>query len=205
MPLNIDFQQVLLHLLNFVILAGGLYLLLKETIDNSIDEFAMGFGKQIQVNIEENNVSVRDFGRGIPLDSVIKATSILNTGGKVFASDAMTTKCYTSNCYIGNSDSPTDWVSSNDKSVSSIPGGSFDSTTGAYIWSGPSEFTKAMESDVKNSLSSLTTNNGNGYVGGAFGPKFAEWVEKKDGFAKDMLGTTRTQDGTWPGAVEILK
>ena len=60
----------------------GIYVLLKEIVDNSIDEFAMGFGKQIQVNIEENSVSVRDFGRGIPLDSVIKATSILNTGGK---------------------------------------------------------------------------------------------------------------------------
>ena len=60
----------------------GIYVLLKEIVDNSIDEFAMGFGKQIQVNIDENNVSVRDFGRGIPLDSVIKATSILNTGGK---------------------------------------------------------------------------------------------------------------------------
>ena len=60
----------------------GIYVLLKEIVDNSIDEFAMGFGKQILVNIEEDNVSVRDFGRGIPLDSVIKATSILNTGGK---------------------------------------------------------------------------------------------------------------------------
>jgi len=60
----------------------GIYVLLKEIVDNSIDEFAMGFGKQIQINIEDDVVSVRDFGRGIPLDSVIKATSILNTGGK---------------------------------------------------------------------------------------------------------------------------
>ena len=60
----------------------GIYVLLKEIVDNSIDEFAMGFGKQIQINIENDEVSVRDFGRGIPLDSVIKATSILNTGGK---------------------------------------------------------------------------------------------------------------------------
>ena len=51
-------------------------------MDNSIDEYAMGFGKQVQINIENDEVSVRDFGRGIPLDSVIKATSILNTGGK---------------------------------------------------------------------------------------------------------------------------
>ena len=60
----------------------GIYVLLKEIVDNSIDEYAMGFGKQIQINIENDEVSVRDFGRGIPLDSVIKATSILNTGGK---------------------------------------------------------------------------------------------------------------------------
>ena len=60
----------------------GIYVLLKEIVDNSIDEYAMGFGKQIQINIEDDEVSVRDFGRGIPLDSVIKATSILNTGGK---------------------------------------------------------------------------------------------------------------------------
>ena len=60
----------------------GIYVLLKEIIDNSVDEFAMGFGKQVQISIEENVVTVRDFGRGIPLDAVIKATSILNTGGK---------------------------------------------------------------------------------------------------------------------------
>ncbi|MBQ9661413.1 MAG: ATP-binding protein [Bacteroidales bacterium] len=60
----------------------GIYVLLKEIVDNSIDEFAMGFGKEIRINIQMNDVSVRDFGRGIPLDSVIKAVSILNTGGK---------------------------------------------------------------------------------------------------------------------------
>ncbi len=60
----------------------GIYVLLKEIIDNSIDEFVMGFGKQIQVTIEEEKVRVRDFGRGIPLDSVVKAVSVLNTGGK---------------------------------------------------------------------------------------------------------------------------
>lgn len=61
----------------------GIYVLLKEIVDNSIDEFSAGFGKQIQININENNeVTVRDFGRGIPLDSVVKATSELNTGGK---------------------------------------------------------------------------------------------------------------------------
>lgn len=60
----------------------GIYVLLKEIVDNSIDEFAMGFGKQVQIGIENNEVTVRDFGRGIPLDSVVKAVSILNTGGK---------------------------------------------------------------------------------------------------------------------------
>ena len=61
----------------------GIYVLLKEVIDNCIDEFAMGFGKQVTVNIsEEGRVSVRDYGRGIPLGSVIDAVSKLNTGGK---------------------------------------------------------------------------------------------------------------------------
>ena len=60
----------------------GIYVLLKEIIDNSVDEYSMGFGKQILVDIQDNTVSVRDFGRGIPLDSVVKAVSILNTGGK---------------------------------------------------------------------------------------------------------------------------
>ncbi|MBR1872776.1 MAG: ATP-binding protein [Bacteroidales bacterium] len=60
----------------------GIYVLLKEIVDNSIDEFSAGFGKQIQITVEEGTVSVRDFGRGIPLDSVVKATSKLNTGGK---------------------------------------------------------------------------------------------------------------------------
>lgn len=60
----------------------GIYVLLKEIVDNSVDEFSMGFGKEIRIGIEDNRVTVRDFGRGIPLDSVIKAVSILNTGAK---------------------------------------------------------------------------------------------------------------------------
>lgn len=61
----------------------GIYVLLKEIIDNSIDEFAMGYGKQVQIRISDGkSVEVRDFGRGIPLDSVVVATSVLNTGGK---------------------------------------------------------------------------------------------------------------------------
>ena len=62
--------------------ADGIYVLLKEVVDNSIDEFSAGYGKQIQINVSEKEVSVRDFGRGIPLNSVVKAVSILNTGGK---------------------------------------------------------------------------------------------------------------------------
>ena len=62
--------------------ADGIYVLLKEVVDNSIDEFSAGFGKQIQITVDEKEVSVRDFGRGIPLNSVVKAVSILNTGGK---------------------------------------------------------------------------------------------------------------------------
>ena len=60
----------------------GIYVLLKEVIDNSIDEFRMGHGKTIEIRIENERVSVRDYGRGIPLNSVVKAVSIMNTGGK---------------------------------------------------------------------------------------------------------------------------
>ena len=60
----------------------GIYVLLKEVVDKSIDEFSMGFGKQIQVTVTEKEAVVRDFGRGIPLNSVVKAVSVLNTGGK---------------------------------------------------------------------------------------------------------------------------
>lgn len=60
----------------------GIYVLLKEVIDNSIDEFVMGNGKTIEVSIKNNNVSVRDFGRGIPLGKVIDCVSKINTGAK---------------------------------------------------------------------------------------------------------------------------
>ena len=61
----------------------GIYVLLKETIDNSIDEFKMGAGKKIEVTIEDNRrVSVRDYGRGIPQGKLVEAVSKLNTGGK---------------------------------------------------------------------------------------------------------------------------
>ena len=61
----------------------GIYVLLKEVIDNSIDEFKMGAGKRIEVDIEDNlRVMVRDYGRGIPLGKLVEAVSMLNTGGK---------------------------------------------------------------------------------------------------------------------------
>ena len=63
-------------------LGDGIYVLLKEVVDNSIDEFSAGFGKQIQITVTEKEATVRDFGRGIPLNSVVKAVSVLNTGGK---------------------------------------------------------------------------------------------------------------------------
>ena len=60
----------------------GLYVLFKEIMDNSIDEYMMGFGKQIEIEIDERKVSIRDYGRGIPLTKVIDCVSKINTGGK---------------------------------------------------------------------------------------------------------------------------
>jgi topoisomerase-4 subunit B len=60
----------------------GIYILLKEIIDNSIDEFVMGVGKTIELTISDHKVMVRDYGRGIPLGKVIDCVSKINTGGK---------------------------------------------------------------------------------------------------------------------------
>ncbi len=60
----------------------GIYVLIKEIIDNCIDEFIMGFGKNIDIKIIDNKVVVRDYGRGIPLGKVIDCVSKINTGGK---------------------------------------------------------------------------------------------------------------------------
>jgi topoisomerase-4 subunit B len=60
----------------------GIYVLLKETIDNSIDEFMMGQGKKIEVEITDRSVRVRDYGRGIPLGKLVACVSIINTGAK---------------------------------------------------------------------------------------------------------------------------
>lgn len=66
----------------------GIYVLLKEVIDNSIDEFMRGFGKTIEVTIKEQKVIIRDFGRGIPLKKMVDCVSKINTGGKFDDGDA---------------------------------------------------------------------------------------------------------------------
>ena len=60
----------------------GIYILLKEVIDNSIDEFIMGAGSRIIITVLDNEVSVRDFGRGIPLGKIVECVSVINTGAK---------------------------------------------------------------------------------------------------------------------------
>ena len=60
----------------------GIYILLKEVLDNCIDEFVMGAGKTIEIKLDEGQISVRDYGRGIPLGKVVDVVSKMNTGGK---------------------------------------------------------------------------------------------------------------------------
>lgn len=60
----------------------GIYVLMKEIVDNSIDEFIMGVGKKVEITREDNVVTIRDYGRGIPLGKVIECVSQINTGGK---------------------------------------------------------------------------------------------------------------------------
>lgn len=60
----------------------GIYVLLKEVMDNSIDEYMMGFGKKIEVKVTDGRVTIRDYGRGIPLGKVVDVVSKINTGGK---------------------------------------------------------------------------------------------------------------------------
>ena len=60
----------------------GIYVLIKETVDNSIDEYRMGEGKVVELSIQDERVRVRDYGRGIPLGKMVEAVSLLNTGGK---------------------------------------------------------------------------------------------------------------------------
>ena len=60
----------------------GIYILLKEVVDNCIDEYVMGYGKNIEVSVRGKKVTIRDYGRGIPLGKVIDCVSKINTGGK---------------------------------------------------------------------------------------------------------------------------
>ncbi|MDE6416740.1 MAG: ATP-binding protein, partial [Duncaniella sp.] len=60
----------------------GIYVLVKEVLDNSVDEYMMGFGKTITIEVDDTTVTVRDNGRGIPLGKLVDATSRMNTGGK---------------------------------------------------------------------------------------------------------------------------
>ena len=60
----------------------GVYVLIKEVIDNCIDEYTMGHGKQVELTIEGKTVTVRDYGRGIPLGKVVDVVSKINTGAK---------------------------------------------------------------------------------------------------------------------------
>lgn len=60
----------------------GIYVLIKEVMDNSVDEFIMGAGKVIEITVEGKAVTIRDYGRGIPLKSLAAAVSEMNTGGK---------------------------------------------------------------------------------------------------------------------------
>ena len=65
-------------------LDDGIYILLKEVIDNAVDEYIMGFGRKIDIQIKKGLVKVRDLGRGIPLGKVIDCVSVINTGGNLY-------------------------------------------------------------------------------------------------------------------------
>ncbi|MCB1124146.1 MAG: type IIA DNA topoisomerase subunit B, partial [Verrucomicrobiae bacterium] len=60
----------------------GLYVLIKEVADNCLDEYMMGYGKRIEITLKNNLVTIRDYGRGIPLGKVVECVSRINTGGK---------------------------------------------------------------------------------------------------------------------------
>ena len=60
----------------------GIYVLIKEVLDNAIDEYMMGYGRQVSIDVTETTVTVRDYGRGIPLGKLVDVASIINTGAK---------------------------------------------------------------------------------------------------------------------------
>jgi len=59
----------------------GIYVLLKEVVDNCIDEYVMGYGKKVEIEVKDGRCRVRDYGRGIPLGKVVECVSKINTGG----------------------------------------------------------------------------------------------------------------------------
>jgi len=63
----------------------GIYVLVKEVLDNCIDEYTMGYGKNVELTVEGKEVTIRDFGRGIPLGKVVDVVSKINTGAKNYA------------------------------------------------------------------------------------------------------------------------
>ncbi|MDB9932411.1 ATP-binding protein, partial [Flavobacteriales bacterium] len=60
----------------------GIYILIKEVVDNCIDEYVMGYGKKVMIKVKDTKVSIRDYGRGIPLGKMIDSVSKINTGAK---------------------------------------------------------------------------------------------------------------------------
>src|SRR3990167_333279 len=60
----------------------GIYVLVKDVVDNAIDEFIMGNGSRVQIQLEEERITVRDYGRGIPLGKIVECVSVINTGAK---------------------------------------------------------------------------------------------------------------------------
>ena len=151
-----------------------------------------------------NNTTSRSFSL---YDNCILANKHAN--GLIFAKEANSSvKLY--NDIIGSKATNTDgsWLEKTnvvaDGELSFCNGASFDSSKGYWKWNGPSaSFTKAKEADIITRLNALDSNNGNTRLNGAFAPKFVEWVKSHDGFNKDLLGTTRTTSGTWPGSVEL--
>ena len=92
--------------------SDGIYVLLKEIVDNSIDEFIMGHGRRIDIRIDNESVNIRDFGRGIPLGKVVECVSIINTGAKyndeVFQFSVGLNGVGTKACLLYTSPSPRD-------------------------------------------------------------------------------------------------
>ncbi len=151
-----------------------------------------------------NNTTSKSFGY---YDNCILANT--SSGGLIFCKEA-NSSIQTCNSLLGKKACETegDWLTMTgvtvDSELSFSSGASFDSAKGCWLWNGPSDsFAKTSETAVKERLNALSGNNGNTRLGGAFAPKFAEWVESLSGFAKDQVGNARSAAGTWPGSVEL--